>query len=172
MADRGLFGCPRIAKKTTVQAGKRRIGGKETETSAITHDQPGGSRIDFYDVCVEHGDPLVGRNRRPDVPINSKMQLDQRVRQAPVTAEFWRQKAGDPERKADTRERNAMSKSPSSGTHEGASWRFSVLTRRKLLHQIPRSDHVVIEYFHIGTARIACQCDQKNKMISAALTLI
>jgi len=38
MADSGLFGCPRIAKKTTVQAGKRRISGKETEPSAITHD--------------------------------------------------------------------------------------------------------------------------------------
>jgi hypothetical protein len=100
------------------------------------------------------------------------MQLDQRVRHAPVTAEFWRQKAGDPGRRADIRERNAMSKSPSLGAHEGASWRFSMLTRRKLLHQIPRSDHVVIEYFHIGTARIGCQCDQKNKMISAASTLI
>jgi len=100
------------------------------------------------------------------------MQLDQRMRHAPVTAEFWRQEAGDPERKTDIRERNAMRKSPSLGAHEGASWRFSMLTRRKLLHQIPRSDHVVIEYFHIGTARIACQCDQKNKMISAAPTLI
>jgi hypothetical protein len=38
MADRGLFGCPRIAKKTTVQTGKRRISAKETEPSAITHD--------------------------------------------------------------------------------------------------------------------------------------
>jgi len=47
-----------------------------------------------------------------------------------------------------------------------------LLSRRKLLHQIPRSDHVVIEYFHIGTARIGCQCDKKNKMISAAPTLI
>jgi hypothetical protein len=100
------------------------------------------------------------------------MQLDQRVRHAPVTAEFWRQKAGDPERRTDIRERNAMSKSPSSGAHEGASWRFSMLTRRKLLHQIPRSDHVVIECSHFGTARIACQCDRRNKMIFATPTLI
>jgi hypothetical protein len=47
-----------------------------------------------------------------------------------------------------------------------------MLTRRKLLHQIPRSDHVVIECSHFGTARIACQCDRRNKMIFATPTLI
>ncbi len=67
MADRRLFGCPRIAKKMAVQAGKRCISGKEPETSAITHDQAGGIRIDFDDVSVGHDDPFVGRNRRPDV---------------------------------------------------------------------------------------------------------
>jgi hypothetical protein len=70
MAGRRLFGCPWITEKMTVQARKRCLGGKETESSAIADDEANRIRMDFDDVCVRHVIPLVSRSRRPDGLMN------------------------------------------------------------------------------------------------------
>ena len=79
MAGRRLFGCPWITEQMTVHARKRRLGGKESESSAIAHDEANGIRMDFDDVCVRHVIPLVSRRRRSDGLMNSRVRLDQRA---------------------------------------------------------------------------------------------
>jgi hypothetical protein len=85
----------------------------------------------------------------------SKSKSENRVvcgQHMPVAAEFWRAR-----RKLSLKNifnaQRFMACSPQSGAHESASWRFSVFSRRKLLHQNPRSDRVASGQRHLGIAR-------------------